>query len=133
MKIVFVDNSTIVLKTLKTLILELIENKIIFCEFISDERKLYKQLENQTIEYDILFSEIDMQYINGYKLASYAKSIKKYSSKKIVAITTEFSADAQQEGIKNGIDAWFIKSITQDFLQKSILEYIENTKKELSE
>ena len=126
MKIIFVDNSTIVLKTLKTLVLELIESKEIECKFISDEKIVYKGLKDQTLEYDILFSEIDMKDISGYDLAKYAKSIEKYSNKKLVAITTLFSEEAQKKGTDIGINAWYIKSITQDSLQKSILDCIKS-------
>jgi len=122
-----------VLTTLKTLVVELIEDKKIECEFIEDEREFYKRVQEESIEFDILFSEIDMHYISGYDLAIYVKDKKKYATKKIVAITTKFSDEAQQKGLESGIDAWFIKSITQDFLQKSILECIEVTKKELGE
>jgi len=133
MKIIFLDNSTIVLQTLKTLVLELIENKEIECEFIDDERHLYRALQEQTLEFEILFSEITLQNISGYEVAKYARTIEKYQDKRIVAITTLFKDEEKQKGLDIGIDAWFVKSITQDSLQKSILECIELVKKELGE
>ena len=81
-------------------------------------------IEDETIEYDLLFVDIDMPYVTGYDLAKSAKKIKKYQYKPIIAITSRYTEDSKELGRNAGIDGWFIKSITQDSLHSSIVETI---------
>ena len=127
MKIVFIDNSTIVLDTLKLLVAEIIDSKMIDCEFLSDSNEVKKMIESETIEYDLLFLETNLCDVTGYEIAISAKKTNKYKDKPIVAITTEYTKEAQEIGEKAGIQAWLIKSIVQDNLQQSLNEIIENT------
>jgi len=60
MKIIFVDDSKIVLETLKSLVLEIVESKMIKCEFIDDSLSVKKMLENESLEYDLMFVDILM-------------------------------------------------------------------------
>jgi len=130
MKIIFVDDSTIVLETLKSLVLEIVESKMIKCEFINDSLIVKKMLENETLEYDLMFVDINMPNVTGYELANVAKNIQKYRYKSIIAITSEFTDEARAVGEKSGIDGWFIKSITQDSLQSSIVDTIKKLYKD---
>lgn len=125
MKIVFVDDSTIVLDTLKSLVLEMIDSKMIECEFLNDSSKVKKMIEDETLEYDLMFVDINMPNVSGYDLAKSAKKVKKYRYKSIIAITSEFSDESKELGRESGIDGWFIKSITQDSLQSSMVETIK--------
>ena len=125
MKVIFIDDSTIVLETLKLLVLDLIDSNLVECEFIRDSVDVKKRIENETLEYDLMFLDINMPIVDGYELAKYAKKIEKYKYKSIIAITTEFSDEAKQLGKEAGIDGWFIKSITQDSLQSSIVDTIK--------
>jgi len=129
MKIVFVDDSNIVLKTLKDLVLEMIESKMIECEFMNNSVDVKKMIDNETLEYDLLFVDINMPDVTGYDLAKSAKKISKYKNKKIIAITVEFKPEARELGKAVGIDDWFVKSIVQDSMQSSI----NNAIKELYE
>ena len=125
MKIIFVDDSTIVLETLKSLVLDMIDSKMIVCDFISDSASVKKMIENETLEYDLMFVDINMPLVSGYDLAKSAKEIAKYKYKSIIAITSEFTDESKEVGEKAGIDGWFIKSIKQDSLQSSIVEAIK--------
>ncbi len=125
MKIVFVDDSTIVLDTLKTLVQEMIDSKMIVCDFLNDSSAVKSMLEDELLEYDLMFVDINMPNVTGYELATCAKNIDKYKFKSIIAITSEFSDEAKEHGNKSGIDGWFIKSITQDSLQVSIVDIIK--------
>ncbi len=130
MKIIFVDDSTIVLQTLKSLVSEMIESKIIKFEFINDSLSVKKMIEDETLEYDLLFVDINMPNVTGYELAKAAKSKQKYKYKSIIAITSEFTDEAKEIGKEFGIDGWFIKSITQDSLQSSIVDTIKKLYKD---
>jgi len=125
MKIIFVDDSTIVLHTLKTLVQEMIDSGMIECDFLNDSLSVQKMLQAEKLEYDLIFVDINMPNVTGYELAKCAKSIDKYRFKSIIAITSEFSEEAKKYGEEVGIDGWFIKSITQDSLQSSIVEMIK--------
>jgi CheY-like chemotaxis protein len=125
MKIVFVDDSQIVLNTLKTLVQEIIDSKMIICDFFNDSSSVKKMIEEEILEYDLMFVDINMPKVSGYDLAKCAKSKEIYKYKSIIAITSEYSDQAKQHGQDSGIDGWFIKSITQDSLQSSIVEVIK--------
>jgi len=125
MKVVFVDDSTIVLDTLKSLVIEMIEDGSIECEFLSNSAKVKKMIKKETLEYDLMFVDINMPEVSGYDLAKSAKKRDKYQYKPIIAITSEFTDEAKELGKKSGIDGWFIKSITQDSLQSSIVDAIK--------
>mgnify|MGYP000076405860 CR=1 FL=1 len=125
LKIIFVDDSTIVLETLKALVLDMIDSKMITCDFIDDSKSVQKMLEDESIEYDIMFTDINMPNVNGYDLASSAKKLQKYKYKPIIAITSEFTDESKELGSEAGIDGWFIKSIIQDSLQSSIVDTIK--------
>ena len=130
MKIIFVDDSKIVLETLKSLVLEIVESKMIKCEFIDDSLSVKKMLENESLEYDLMFVDINMPNVTGYELAKTAKNIQKYRYKSIIAITSEYTEEAKKLGKKFGIDGWFLKSITQDSLQLSIVDTIKKLYKD---
>lgn len=129
MKVIFVDDSKIVLETLKSLVLEMIESNLIECEFYSSSLDVKERLEKESLEYDLMFVDINMPNITGYDLASVAKSIVKYKFKPIIAITSQYTQEAREKGNESGIDGWFIKSITQDYLQSSIADTIKKLMK----
>jgi len=130
MKIIFVDDSKIVLETLKSLVLEIVESKMIKCEFLNDSLIVKKMLENESLEYDLMFVDINMPNVTGYELAKTAKNIQKYKYKSIIAITSEYTEEAKELGNKFGIDGWFLKTITQDSLQLSIVDTIKKLYKD---
>ncbi len=130
MKIVFIDDSTIVLETLKSLVQEMIDSGMIKCDFFNDSFSVKEMIENETLEYDLMFVDINMPNITGYELAISAKKLEKYKYKPIIAITSVYNDEAKELGKKAGIDGWFIKSITQDSLQASIVETIKKLYKD---
>ncbi len=130
MKIIFVDDSNVVLETLKALVLEMIDSKMITCKFFNNSLHVKKMLEEESLEYDIMFTDIDMPDVDGYQLAASAKKINKYRYKSIIAITSRFTDESKELGRKAGIDGWFIKSIAQDSLQSSIVETIKKLYKD---
>jgi len=129
MKVVFVDDSTIVLDTLKSLVLEMIETGLIECEFFSNPVKVKKMIKKEILEYDLMFVDINMPEVTGYDLAISAKKRDKYQYRPIIAITSEFTQEAKEKGKRSGIDGWFVKSITQDSLQSSIVDAIKQLHK----
>jgi len=125
MKIIFVDDSQIVLNTFKALVQEMLDSKMIVCEFLNDSSSVKNSIELEKLEYDLMFVDINMPHVTGYELAQTAKNIDKYKYKSIIAITSEYKNDAKKQGEDAGIDGWFIKSIRQDSLQSSIVEIIK--------
>ena len=126
MKVVFIDNSTIVLDTLKLLVAELIDSKMIDCQFFSDSNEVKKMIESGEIEYDLLFLDTKLSDVTGYEIAILAKKTNKYRDKPIVAITTEYTQEVQEIGKRAGIEGWLVKSITADNLQSSLSKIIKN-------
>ena len=130
MKIIFVDDSNIVLDTLKSLVQDMIDSEMIVCDFLNDSDSVKKMIENETLEYDLMFVDINMPKVTGYELAINAKKKDKYRYKTIIAITSEFTDEAKRIGEKSGIDGWFMKSIKHDSLQSSIVENIKKLYKD---
>lgn len=125
MKIIFVDDSNIVLESLKSLVLDMIDSKMIECDFIINSEDVKKMIEDETLEYDLMFVDIDMPKVTGYDLAKTAKNMQKYKYKPIIAITSRFNDESKKLGIESGIDGWFIKTISEDSLQSSISNIIK--------
>jgi len=128
-KVVFIDDSTIVLKTLNTLVSDLIEDGIVECEFHDNSSHLKKMIESEELEYDLLFVDINMPQVTGYDIAKTAKAIEKYSNKPIIAVTSAYTQNAKDLGKEVGIDDWFVKSIVTDSLQSSIINSIKQLSK----
>lgn len=125
MKVIFVDDSTIVLETLKSMVLEMMESKVIRCEFFNNSLTVKYMIENETLDYDLMFVDINMPNVTGYELAESAKKIQKYKYKSIIAITSEYTEESKTLGKNAGIDGWFIKSIEQDSIHTSISDAIK--------
>ena len=125
MKVVFVDDSKIVLQTLKSMLRDIIEGGNIECNFYSDSVNLQKKILNEELDYDLMFVDINMPMVNGYELVKSAKEIKKYANKPIIAITSEHSESSKKHGKEVGFDGWVEKSISKDSFSHSILDNIK--------
>lgn len=125
MKVVFVDDSKIVLQTLESLVREMVEEKKISCDFFNDSSQVKQMIEEEILEYDLMFVDINMPLVSGFDLTKAAKKLKKYQYKPIIAVTSEFTETSKKQGKEAGIDGWFTKSITQDSLHISIVDAIQ--------
>ena len=85
MKIIFLDNSQVVLETLRMLMKNF--DSTIETHFYSQTKEIEKRIESQTLEFDILFSELIFYDTVGIALITAIKEHPKYKDKKVSIIT----------------------------------------------
>jgi len=123
MNIVFVDDSKIVLETLKAITGDVVRELAVDnvnCTFYNDPVEFLHLAQNSSIEFDLAFFDINMPKLSGFDLTREIKSIEKYRFKPIVAITTEVSKSAKIEGKKVGMSGWLVKSTAQNMIKDSL-------------
>jgi two-component system chemotaxis response regulator CheY len=126
MNIVFVDDSKIVLETLKSVVVDITsEMEGIECLFFENPEEFLKKVHEENIEFDLAFFDINMPKLSGFDLTRKIKSIEKYRFKPIVAITTEVSKLAKIEGKKAGMSGWLVKSTAQNMIKDSLGKIIK--------
>ncbi len=124
-KVIFVDDSQVVINSLKTVLSEIEKSDLAEFSFFVNSEEVYDKLENEELEYDLLFVDINMPKVSGYDLAKLAKSKEKYRFKPILAITTEHTKESKIKGKASGIDGWLVKSTEIDSLQNNIVKTIK--------
>jgi len=125
LKVIFIDDSKLVLKSIKNVVTEFIKDKLITCEFYSEPSELYAQLKNEEIDFDVLFSDINMPVMDGYELVKRIRNIEKYRKKVIIAMTTEISLQAKIKGKACGMNGWISKIAASDTMKTAIKKYLD--------
>ncbi len=128
-KIIFVDDSKLVLKSIENTMKEYIEQKIIECEFYNDPVSFFEIIKNNKIDFNILFTDINMPKMDGYELTKRIKNIKEYRPKPIIAMTTEISIEAKIKGKAAGMNGWITKMASPEVMKVSIKKYIDGYKR----
>ncbi|MBU0633226.1 hybrid sensor histidine kinase/response regulator [bacterium] len=119
-QIVFVDDSKSVLKTIEILLKNRVQNKEITIRTFSKTADFLDELESNSLEFDLLFLDINMPVMSGYDVLKKLRQIDKYKEIPVVALTTENTQEALQNGKEAGFDDWIIKINALTTLQKSI-------------
>lgn len=115
MKIIFLDDSNIVLETLQMLMDNVTDAIDTF--FYKDAKEILKLLELDNLEFDILFSEILFNNLDGMNLITIIKENPKFKDKKVVIITKE-NDKKKIDALKYlGIKEVFTKSIYSNHLE----------------
>lgn len=108
-KVVFVDDSRTILISVEMALEELVESGDITFEFFVNPLELLEAAKNGSLEYDLLFTDINMPEMNGLALAENLKSIDSVKNKPIIALTTESSPEMKKKGKEIGIAGWVVK------------------------
>lgn len=108
-KVVFVDDSKTILVSVEMALEELVESGDITFEFFVNPLELLDAAKSGKLEYDLLFTDINMPEMNGLVLAENLKSIDSIKNKPIIALTTESSAEMKTKGKAIGIAGWVVK------------------------
>lgn len=113
-KVVFVDDSRAVLASVELAVDELVANgSIEFRTFLNPVEFLDKVSDGE-IDYDLLFTDINMPQMNGLELSQKLKNIPSLRQKPILALTTENSAEIKQAGKEIGIAGWVVKPFSNE-------------------
>ena len=119
-KVVFVDDSKTILVSVEMALEELVESGAISFEFFTNPLELLESVKSAKLEYDLLFTDINMPQMTGLELAQKLKNIAHIRQKPILALTTENSADIKQLGKEIGIAGWVVKPFSNDKIVMAI-------------
>lgn len=124
-KVIFVDDSKLVLKSVKNVVTPFITENKISCEFYSNPLEFLSLLKSESDNFDILFVDINMPGMDGYELVKRIRNISKYRQKPIVAMTTEISLQAKIKGKACGMNGWISKIAAVETMRIAIKKYID--------
>lgn len=113
-KVVFVDDSKTILVSVEMALDDLVESGAITFEFFTNPLELLEAAQNGTLDYDLLFTDINMPEMNGLALAQNLKAIDRVKNKPIIALTTESSSEMKMKGKQIGIAGWVVKPFSDE-------------------
>lgn len=123
-KIVFLDDSKSILKTITYAVEELVKDGVITIETYNDSEAFVALIENESLEFDILFSDINMPGASGYDVAKLLRAKEKYQSKMVIALTTEISDESKKLGKAAGFNGWITKISSPEVMKSTIVNTI---------
>lgn len=119
-KVVFVDDSKAVLASVELAVDELVANGSITFSTFSNPVDFLEKVSSAEVDYDLLFTDINMPQMSGLELSQRLKSIPSVRQKPILALTTENSAEIKQAGKEIGIAGWVVKPFSNDKIVMAI-------------
>ncbi len=123
-KVLFLDDSKSILRTISYTVADLVKDGVIAIETYDDSEAFAHYLNEGTIEFDILFSDINMPGMSGYDIARTVRSLEKYKSKMIIALTTEISDESKKMGKEAGFNGWITKISSPEVMKSTIANTI---------
>lgn len=119
-KVVFLDDSKSILKTISYTVTDLVNDGVITVETYDDSELFAQQLQEGVVDFDILFSDINMPGKSGYDIAKIARGSEKYKTKMIIALTTEISDESKKLGKEAGFNGWITKISSPEVMKSTI-------------
>ncbi|ABB44248.1 response regulator receiver domain protein (CheY-like) [Sulfurimonas denitrificans DSM 1251] len=113
-KVVFVDDSKAVLASVELAVEELVANGSISFDTYSNPAEFLEKVTSGSVDYDLLFTDINMPQMSGLELSKKLKDIASIRQKPILALTTENSTEIKQTGKDIGIAGWVVKPFSND-------------------
>lgn len=123
-KVVFLDDSKSILQTVKYTVSELVDNGTIEIETYDDSENFANRLKDGTLEFDILFCDINMPVFSGYDICRLLRSLDKYKNKMVIALTTEISEESKKTGKEAGFNGWITKISSPEVMKNTIASTI---------
>ncbi|MEK6659349.1 MAG: response regulator [Campylobacterota bacterium] len=118
--VIIVDDSKAVVAMAELALDEMIKSGAIEFKSYLNPLKLLDALQNESENFDLLISDINMPEINGLELAKAIKSNNRYKTKPIIILTTESSNEIKIAGKEIGVTGWMVKPFSDEKLVKSI-------------
>jgi two-component system, chemotaxis family, chemotaxis protein CheY len=119
-KIVFVDDSRVVISAINKAVENLVESGAIEHYSFTNPEEFLSLIENENFEYDMLFVDINMPQMNGLELAKRLKKRESLARKPILALTTEESDEIKSLGKKIGLSGWVLKPFSDKKITTAI-------------
>ena len=108
-QIVFIDDSKSVLKTIEILLKNRVQNGEIAIRTFSKVVDFLDEIESNSLEFSILFLDINMPVLSGYDVLKKLRGMEGYKHIPIIALTTESTKDALERGKELGFNDWIVK------------------------
>lgn len=124
-KVVFLDDSKSILKTITYTVSELVESGVITVETYDDSESFANRLRDGSLEFDIFFCDINMPVYSGYDICKILRSIDKYKNKTVIALTTEISEESKKLGKDAGFNGWITKISSPEVMKSAITNTIK--------
>lgn len=119
-KVIIVDDSKAVVAMAELALGEMIGSGVIEFKAYLNPLILLEALQNESENFDLLISDINMPELNGLELIKAIKSNSKYKTKPVIILTTESSNEIKMAGKEIGVTGWMIKPFSDEKLVKSI-------------
>jgi len=123
-KVIFLDDSKSILKTISYTVTELVNDGVITVQTYDNSELFAIHLREGSADFDILFSDINMPSVSGYDITRLARSIDKYKTKMIIALTTEISEESKKMGKEAGFNGWITKISSPEVMKSTIANTI---------
>lgn len=112
-RVVFVDDSKTVLRSVELAVEELVDSGVIELITFSNPVEFLDEIKTGSFDYDLLFTDINMPQMNGLELSKQLKTIEAIKQRPILALTTENSTEIKQTGKEIGITGWVVKPFSE--------------------
>lgn len=123
-KIVILDDSKTIHGSLELALSELIKSNQLFVTKYTDPIDFLADIENESINFDLMFSDINMPQMSGLEVVKRLKSNDKYRNKKILMLTTDSSDEAKQIGKDIGVTGWIVKPFNSTKILKAVKQLL---------
>ena len=119
-KVIIVDDSKAVVAMAELALVEMIGSGMIEFKAYLNPLVLLEALQNESENFDLLISDINMPELNGLELIKAIKSNSKYKTKPVIILTTESSNEIKTAGKEIGGTGWMGKPFSDEKIVKSI-------------
>jgi two-component system chemotaxis response regulator CheY len=123
-KVIFLDDSKSILKTITYTVTDLVNDGVITISTYDNSELFVQHLREGSVDFDILFSDINMPGMSGYDVSKIARSLDQYRNKMIIALTTEISEESKKLGKEAGFNGWITKISSPEVMKSTIANTI---------
>lgn len=123
-KVIFLDDSRSILKTISYTVADLVDEGVVVMQYYDDSKIFAQDMIDGSVDFDILFSDINMPEMSGYDICTLARSLEKYKDKFIIALTTEISDSSKKLGRDAGFNGWITKISSPEVMKITIVNTI---------
>jgi len=124
-KVVFVDDSATMLMLASRAVNELVQaNKIELVQY-KNPLSLLEDVEMGVVVYDLLITDINMPFLNGFELVKKLKELDWLDNALYMALTTEGSAGKVELIKEIGFKGWISKPFKPETLKKAVEKVLE--------
>jgi len=119
-KVIFVYDSKTVLVSVEMILEEMIETGKIELITYDDPTHLLEDIGSGVVDYDLLFTDMNMPQMNGLEVARILKQNDRVKQKPILALTTETSTEIKTAGKQIGLAGWVVKPFSDENIQMAV-------------